>query len=58
MPEGDGRSRPIPWWRTPGALILWAIVAFALFRLVLGPAVRLLLAAVARALFGEAPMSP
>ncbi len=57
MAEQDNGPRPIPWWRTPGALIMWAIIGFALVTLVLGPLLWLLAAALLRILFGDAEMS-
>ena len=26
MADDRGKKRPIPWWRTPGALLLWALI--------------------------------
>lgn len=29
MPD-DERSSKIPWWRSPGAIVLWALIAAAI----------------------------
>jgi len=29
MPDEHGSRKDIPWWRSPGAIILWALIAAA-----------------------------
>lgn len=30
MPDGNRTGRDIPWWRSPGAILLWALIAAAI----------------------------